>query len=157
MNADPLILFLTDDDEDDRLIFSETLDELHCNVNIKMFNDGEELMDYLGSPLMVFPNILLLDLNMPKKNGMKCLKEIRSNPAFNDLFIAIYSTSISDKDIEDTFELGANIYIRKPSNFSKLKKMISELIQLNPQIMNSKRSRVTYMFPPELSAPEKTC
>ncbi len=64
---------------------------------------------------------------------MECLKEIKQNNKFNDIAIAIYSTSASDQDVENTFVLGANIYIKKPSNFNELKKILSDVVIINWQ------------------------
>ena len=79
------------------------------------------------------PHILFLDLNMPRKSGLECLNEIKSNTKFNDIVIAIYSTSASEEDIEKTFVQGANIYIKKPSSFKILKKVLSEVVTTNWQ------------------------
>lgn len=105
MNQDktPMNILLADDDEDDRSFFNDAIKELKMNNNLTIFKDGEELMDYMNNPDSVIPHILFLDLNMPCKTGHDCLKEIRANPRFKDLSIAIYSTSSSEKDIEDTF------------------------------------------------------
>jgi DNA-binding response OmpR family regulator len=70
---------------------------------------------------------------MPRKSGMDCLKEIRANDRFKDIAIAIYSTSSSEEDVENTFVLGANIYIKKPNDFKKLKKVLSEIVTINWQ------------------------
>ena len=90
-------------------------------------------MDYLNTKNTVLPNVLFLDLNMPRKSGMECLKEIKENSIFNDIAIAIYSTSASEEDIENTFVMGANIYIKKPSDFKTLKKVLSEVVTINWQ------------------------
>jgi CheY-like chemotaxis protein len=69
-----------------------------------------------------------LDINMPQKTGIDCLKEIRADNRFNDVAIAIYSTSSSEKDMDDTFLHGANVYIHKPNSFDKLKKVLGKAI-----------------------------
>lgn len=103
-------------------------------------------MDYLFLNEIERPNLLFLDLNMPVKNGMQCLREIRQNLAFNDLAIAIYSTSSTEQDIEDTFIYGANIYINKPSSFAKLKEVIEKVLQINWQYHTSNMNRNTFLF-----------
>ena len=70
---------------------------------------------------------------MPIMNGIECLKVIKKNKKWKDIVIAIYSTSSSEKDIEDTFVLGANIYIKKPSDFNSLKKVLSDVVTINWQ------------------------
>lgn len=102
---------LADDDESDRLLFVEAI-ELVEAATIATVNNGTELMDYFNKASTVLPDILFLDLNMPRKNGMECLKELRSSTKFNGIYIAIFSTSASEKDIEQTFALGANAYIK---------------------------------------------
>jgi CheY-like chemotaxis protein len=133
MQHDSILITLADDDEDDRLFFTDAFEELKINTIVNTVNDGKELLNYLNHPETVLPNIVFLDLNMPILNGIDCLKLIKSNDKFNDIAIAIYSTSSSDQDVEDTFVLGANIYIKKPSNFDDLKKILSDVVIINWQ------------------------
>lgn len=142
----PIHIMLADDDEDDRNFFNDAINDLKINNKLTIFKNGKELMDYLEHPDTVLPDILFLDLNMPCKTGNECLKDIRSNPKFNDISIAIYSTSSSDKDIEETFVGGANIYIKKPNDFSKLKKVLQEVMNLNWQFHTSKLNKDTFFF-----------
>ena len=146
MNLDLINIALADDDEDDRLIFGEAIAELAIRTKLSLFKNGQELMDYLNLPNIVLPNLIFLDLNMPIKNGMQCLKEIRQNPALKNLAVAIYSTSSSEKDIEETFVNGANIYINKPTNFSNLRNVIEKVLQLNWQYQTSNLNRNTFLF-----------
>lgn len=133
MKEDYINIILADDDEDDRMFFTDAFEELKITTKVKTFNDGVYLMDYLNNQVSAFPNVLFLDLNMPRKSGMECLKEIKANPKFKDVAIAIYSTSASEEDIENTFVMGANIYIKKPSDFKTLKKILSEVVTINWQ------------------------
>ena len=137
MQTDFILITLADDDEDDRMFFTDAFDELKINTVVNTVNDGVALMNFLNTPETILPNIIFLDLNMPLKSGIECLKEIKSDPKFKDIVIAIYSTSSSEEDIENTFVLGANIYIKKPSNFSKLKDTLSEVVTLNWQYITS--------------------
>lgn len=148
MNQDktPMNILLADDDEDDRTFFNDAIKELKMNNKLTIFKDGEELMDYMSDPDSPIPHILFLDLNMPCKTGHDCLKEIRANPRFKDLSIAIYSTSSSEKDIEDTFIGGANVYIKKPSDFNKLKKVIKNVVNMNWQYHTSGLNKETFFF-----------
>jgi CheY-like chemotaxis protein len=145
-HQDSMHILLADDDEDDRTFFSEAIQELKMNNKLTLFKDGNDLMDYLVNPEIKLPHVLFLDLNMPGKTGIDCLKEIRSNTRFKDVSIAIYSTSSSEKDIEDTFIEGANIYIKKPNDFSKLKKVIKEVINMNWQFHTSGLNIETFFF-----------
>lgn len=133
MQHNSTLITLADDDEDDRLFFTDAFEELKINTRVNTVNNGRELLNYLNRPETVLPHIIFLDLNMPILNGIECLKEIKQNKKFDDIAIAIYSTSSSDQDVEDTFVLGANIYIKKPSNFNDLKKILSEVVVINWQ------------------------
>ncbi len=133
MQNDSTLITLADDDEDDRLFFTDAFEELKINTIVNTVNNGKELLNFLNHPETILPNIIFLDLNMPILNGIDCLKQIKSNDKFKDIAIAIYSTSSSDQDVEDTFVLGANIYIKKPSNFDELKKILSEVVIINWQ------------------------
>ena len=76
MQEDYINITLADDDEDDRLFFTDAFDEIKITTRVKTFNDGVYLMDYLNSEDATLPNVLFLDLNMPRKSGLECLKEI---------------------------------------------------------------------------------
>src|SRR6478609_5684532 len=130
MQQDSILITLADDDEDDRLFFIDAFEELKINTIVNTFNNGKELLNYLNHSDTILPNIIFLDLNMPILNGIECLKEIKLNDKFKDIVIAIYSTSASDQDVEDTFVLGANIYIKKPSNFDNLKKILANIVTI---------------------------
>ena len=145
-HKDPIQIFLADDDEDDRNFFNEAITELKMESRVTTFKDGKDLMDYLENPDSKLPHILFLDLNMPCKTGFDCLKEIRANNRFKDISIAIYSTSSSEKDIEETFVGGANIYIKKPNDFSKLKKVIKDVVNINWQFHSSGLNKETFFF-----------
>ena len=103
-------------------------------------------MDYLTLPNVILPEIVFLDLNMPIKNGMQCLHEIRKNPYLKELMVAIYSTSSSEADIEETFINGANIYINKPNSFGGLKNSIDKVLQLNWQYHTSALNRDNFLL-----------
>lgn len=128
-------IILADDDESDRLIFIEAFSELKIKSEVIALHDGKQLMEYLAQSKVNLPAIIFLDLNMPRKNGIECLMEIRANKKFKDLPIAIYSTSASKNDIEDTFNHGANVYIKKPSDFNKLKEALYKVVSsANPYL-----------------------
>lgn len=133
MDNDALYILLAEDDEDDRLFFKEALQEIKVKTIINFVNDGSQLMNYLNKADILMPNMVFLDLNMPVKSGMECLIEIRRNNRLKDLAIVIYSTSASDEDIEEAFVKGANIYIKKPNDFSLLKSSLARVISLNWQ------------------------
>ena len=123
-----LRILLADDDESDRLLFKDAFTELKMKSIVHTVNNGSQLMDYLAKNDTALPQLIFLDLNMPRKNGLECLKEIRSNKKFTKIPIAIYSTSASENDIEETFRNGANVYIKKPSDFTILKQLLAKVI-----------------------------
>ncbi|MCL5127995.1 MULTISPECIES: response regulator [unclassified Algibacter] len=139
-------IVLADDDEDDRLLFDEAISEIDVKTKLSLFNDGKALMDYLVLPDTILPEIVFLDLNMPIKNGMQCLKEIRANDKLKELCVAIYSTSSSEEDIENTFVNGANVYINKPNSFSALKKAIDKVLKINWQYHTSALNRDNFLL-----------
>jgi CheY-like chemotaxis protein len=142
----PLKVFLADDDPDDRLFFADALSELTIKSDVTFFQNGVELMDYLLDPETPLPNLLFLDLNMPLKGGIDCLKEIRRTEELRNLSVAIYSTSGSQQDVENTFILGANIYIRKPNDYENLKKVLSEVLQRSWQYETSELNRENFLL-----------
>ena len=146
MNKEYTHIILVDDDEDDRLFFTDAFEELKISTKIQTFKDGVELMDYLNSDEVVLPEILFLDLNMPKKNGIECLNEIKANSKFNNIAIAIYSTSSSEEHIEETFVKGANIYIKKPSDFNTLKKVLQDVVTINWQYQTSGLNKENFLL-----------
>jgi CheY-like chemotaxis protein len=146
MTTDFINICLADDDEDDRLFFTDAFDELKINTKVSTFNDGVELMDYLNHEDSILPNVLFLDLNMPKKNGVECLLEIKKNEKLSDIAIAIYSTSSSEEHIEETFINGANIYIKKPNDFEDLKKILSEVVTINWQYHTSGLNKDNFLM-----------
>ncbi len=146
MTKDYIHITLADDDEDDRLFFTDAFNEIKVNTKVNTFNDGVELMDYLNDENTVLPHVLFLDLNMPRKNGIECLLEIKQNNRFKDIAIAIYSTSSSEDHIEETFVNGANIYIKKPNDFNTLKKVLSEVVTLNWQYHTSGLNKDNFLL-----------
>lgn len=146
MDKEYIHIILADDDEDDRLFFTDAFDELKINTKVNTFNDGVELMNYLNKPDAILPNVLFLDLNMPRKNGIECLDEIKNDERFSDIAIAIFSTSSSEEHIEETFIRGANIYIKKPSDFNTLKKVLSDVVTINWQYHTSGLNKDNFLL-----------
>ncbi|MGE5425382.1 MAG: response regulator [Syntrophothermus sp.] len=146
MHKIPIHVLLAEDDEDDRMFFRDAIESVKMKTIITMVNDGEQLMEYLLQPDVFLPHVIFLDLNMPRKNGMECLEEIRSHPKLKDLSIAIYSTSASERDIEETFIKGANIYIKKPTDFSVLRKIISDVLSINWQYHTSGLNKDNFLL-----------
>ena len=129
-------VLLVDDDEDDRAFFLESMKSIDQNVICVSAQNGREALQTLLADDQK-PDIIFLDLNMPLKSGLDCLKEIRAHPHWKELSVAIYSTSSSEEDIENTFVQGANVYIKKPHEFNRLVKVLSEVIKINWQYHTS--------------------
>ena len=146
MQTETIRVMLADDDEDDRLFFKDAFDEIKIKTVVSTVNNGIELMNFLNQSDVVLPHILFLDLNMPGKTGMVCLKEIKNIDRLKDIAIAIYSTSASEEDIEETFVQGANVYIKKPHEFSALKKILEDVVTLNWQYHTSGLNRDNFLL-----------
>ena len=140
------IVLLVDDDLDDRLFFQESFEEIKIDTTVHLLKDGKELIDHLEDPSHKLPDIIFLDLNMPILSGMECLVKIRKNPLWKDIAVAIYSTSSSETDVENSFINGANIYIKKPNNFDQLRKILSEVIMINWQYQTSGLNRDNFIL-----------
>ena len=126
----PINILLAEDDKDDRFFFEKALMEITIPSNFNTVNDGEELMKYLDNNIEHLPDILFLDLSMPRKTGFECLIEIKENIKLKEIQVVVFSTSFSQ---DTTYEmglsnrllkLGAQNYIRKPSDFAQLKNII---------------------------------
>jgi CheY-like chemotaxis protein len=115
-----LQIVLADDDKDDRFFFRELIDELDDDVRMTEFEDGELLTDFLNHVTEPPPpHMIFLDINMPRKTGIECLREIRSNKNYSKIPVIMFTTSSSARDIEDTFNCGANLFIRKAYSFKE--------------------------------------
>jgi CheY-like chemotaxis protein len=131
--GEPIKILLADDDEDDRFLFGEALKDVNPCTSLKTVNDGDKLMKYLGSVDGVHPDIIFLDINMPCKTGKECLKEIRSNKELDDVPVVMFSTSNHEKDIDETFKNGANLYVAKPVFFNDEVNILRKIFSLNWQ------------------------
>lgn len=141
------VILMADDDADDRAMAKEALDESKLKNPLHFVEDGEQLMDYLhrrgafaslgSSPP---PALILLDLNMPKKDGREALQEIKAHPTLRQIPIVVMTTSKAEEDIVSTYDLGANSFISKPVTFEGLLHVVKtigeywfELVVLPPE------------------------
>lgn len=131
LNADntPYQILLADDDLDDCLFFKEAIEELNLSAQLTIVHHGEELMQLLNESENL-PCVLFLDLNMPRKNGFECLKEIKRTDKLKALPVIILSTSLNEATATQLHHNGAHHYIRKPSEFAALKNLIDTAIKL---------------------------
>jgi CheY-like chemotaxis protein len=146
LENEPFHILLADDDESDRLLFTEAISELKIETIVHTVNDGVQLMEWLKMKKNQLPHLLFLDLNMPLKNGIECLREIRSNQRIKDISIAIYSTSDSEKVIEETFLNGANVYITKPNNFNMLRLVLEKAVMTAYQYEDQSIRRENFLL-----------
>lgn len=131
-NNAPLTILLADDDPDDRLLVREAFEENHLLNPLFAVEDGEELMDYLYrrgkfAGVAARPNLILLDLNMPRKSGVEALREIKADPSLRTIPVVVLTTSKAEEDILKTYELGVNSFIVKPVTFDSLVDLVKEL------------------------------
>lgn len=134
MERKPITILLADDDEDDRLLTTKALAESRLANDLHVVGDGEELMDYLhrrgayaaleSSPR---PGLVLLDLNMPRKDGREALREIKSDHSLRQIPVVVLTTSKAEEDIYRTYDLGANSFITKPVMFESLVGVMKDL------------------------------
>jgi CheY-like chemotaxis protein len=126
--AATLQILLADDSVDEHFLFMHTIKGIDSDIVIKTVLNGVELVKWLNQPDVELPDILFLDLNMPLKNGKESLSEIRKNERLAHLNVIIYSTSDEKRDIDETYALGANMYVRKPQDYLELEKTLAKLI-----------------------------
>ncbi|MNE69045.1 Response regulator rcp1 [compost metagenome] len=124
-------IFLADDDEDDRLFFEEALKEICIDAILTVAEDGDELMEILYRPPVPLPDVIFLDLNMPKKNGFECLAEIKNNGNLKDLPIIIFTTSLQEESVSKVYSQGANYYVRKPTDYRQLKIIMRKILSID--------------------------
>lgn len=146
MNSEPFNILLADDDEEDILLFTDAFSELKLITTVKIVKDGMQLMEWLNRKNVSLPHLLFLDLNMPRKNGLDCLKEIRGNENLKDISIAIYTTSDNEKDVEQTFRGGANIFITKPNDFNLLKQVLEKAVMMAYQYQDQSMNRDNFLL-----------
>ncbi|HYH08218.1 MAG TPA: response regulator [Thermoanaerobaculia bacterium] len=136
MNAHPrpIVILLADDDEEDRMLAADALEESRVVNDLRFVEDGEELLDYLyhrgrfsdpgSSPT---PGLILLDLNMPRKDGREALREIKADPELRRIPVVVLTTSKAEEDIYRTYDLGANSFITKPVSFDGLVSVMRDI------------------------------
>ena len=129
----PITILMADDDDDDRRLTKEALFEGRLANDLRFVEHGEELMDYLhrqgkyAGTDVPRPGLILLDLNMPRKDGRTVLKEIKSDPELRQIPVVVLTTSHADEDIYKSYDLGVNSYIVKPVTFEALVDILQTL------------------------------
>jgi len=130
----PVTILMADDDQDDREMTAEAFKECRLFNPLRFVVDGEELMDYLkrrngfdDDVAFPMPGLILLDLNMPRKDGREALREIKADPALGDIPVVVLTTSKAEEDIALSYRDGANSFITKPVSFSALLEVVQTL------------------------------
>jgi CheY-like chemotaxis protein len=128
-----MTILIADDDADDRMFLEQAMRQNGYDQDIRFVEDGEELMEYLkrqgryDEQNAPWPNMLILDLNMPRKNGFQALSEIKDDPKLRRLPVIVMTTSSADEDVVKTYNLGVNSFVTKPFNFNRLVEMVGTL------------------------------
>jgi CheY-like chemotaxis protein len=135
-NGQPIVILMADDDADDRMLTRDALEESRVLNELRFVEDGEQLMDYLmrrgeyadpaSSPR---PGLILLDLNMPRKDGREALKEIKADANLRRIPIVVMTTSKAEEDIFRSYDFGASSFITKPVTFDRLVELMKTLGQ----------------------------
>ncbi len=149
MNTSPksISIVMADDDADDRLLAADALAECRLANDLHFVENGEELLDYLyrrgrfsDAASAPRPGLILLDLNMPKKDGREALREIKADPELRKIPVIVLTTSKADTDICRIYDLGANSFIAKPVTFESLVNVMKaigrywfEIVELPPK------------------------
>jgi len=133
-NKRPITILMADDDPDDRRLTREAFEESHLANDLRFVEDGEELLDYLNRrgkytdpDSAPWPAILLLDLNMPRKDGREALEELKKDSRFRGIRVVIMTTSKAEEDVIRSYNLSAASYITKPVTFERLVEVVRAL------------------------------
>ena len=132
----PPVILMADDDADDRLLANDALLDCAFDGQVRFVEDGEELINYLRQKgkysepdVNPRPGLILLDLNMPRKNGKEVLRDIKADPVLRQIPVVVFTTSRSDTDIAAVYELGANSFVVKPTGYDELVGIMRSLKQ----------------------------
>jgi CheY-like chemotaxis protein len=155
-HGEPITILMADDDADDRRLTRDALEESRLANDLRFVENGEELLDYLrhqgkfsdpdANPR---PGLILLDLNMPRKDGRTALKEMKADPDLRQIPVTVLTTSKADEDIFRSYDLGVNSYIVKPVTFEALVDILQtlekywfEIVELPPDAVQARLGRV---------------
>jgi len=130
MRSENIHILVADDDKDDCDFFSEALKEIPLSITLTTVHDGAGLIELLTKATGQLPHVLFLDLTLPLKNGFDCLSEIKRHNKLMSLPVIIFSTSFTQEIADHLYKNGAQHYIRKPPQFSQLKKIIHQALTI---------------------------
>jgi CheY-like chemotaxis protein len=121
-------IIIAEDDSDDRLLLETAFKETGIEIKLVFANNGVELLKLLTAhDQSVYPRVILLDLNMPKKDGREVLKELKEHPHLKKIPVIVFTTTKNEAEIARCYELGANTYVVKPDSYSELLKVVKRL------------------------------
>ena|SRR5688572_4176017 len=143
---EPVKVLLADDDRDDQETFQDALTETKIPVDLTMVDNGQQLLDNLKDPTEPNPDIIFMDINMPVKNGKEVLAEIKNDEDLKGIPTVMLSTSENVKDVEETFNTGANLYVRKPYSFKNFILMLKKIFSLKWAGVLIKPLRKTFLM-----------
>lgn len=129
----PIRILLADDDDDDCELFQQALIEVELNAKLTTVEDGDRLMQHLAANEAQHPDLIFLDINLPRKTGKECLKEIRRSKQFQNVPVIMFTTSSHQEDIDETFANGANLYVSKPVFFRDEVEILKKIFLLTGQ------------------------
>lgn len=130
MISENINILLADDDKADCILFKNALEELPVSAMLTIVHNGEQLIEEITKKGTKFPDVLFLNLNMPRKNGFASLGEIKRNTDLQNLPVIIFSTASDVETVKNVFRNAAHYYICKPTDFSQLKKVIYDALTL---------------------------
>jgi len=137
MKRHSISLAIVDDEKSSRERFQKVVTDLRLSIHLIFFKNGLELIAYINERETVIPDVIFLKLNLPEKDGLVCLKEIRKQERLKNVLVAIYSNKATEDKIEEAFVNGANIYMDKPRDYELLKKVLEKILIINFQYIES--------------------
>jgi DNA-binding response OmpR family regulator len=146
MNAPrPIELLLVEDDADDAFLFGEAIKDATLDATLIWMKDGDKMLSYLNTEGRRPPDIIFLDINMPRRCGKECLTTMRANRKFDEVPIVMFSTSLNEADIEETFSAGANLYLCKRMFFENDVSVLKHIFRPDWRAELKKRDRANYV------------
>ncbi|WPO83513.1 response regulator [Chryseobacterium sp. JJR-5R] len=137
MTRECLNVMLMDHDEGNHIFFKNIFQDLKIRIKTSVFFTGPDMVNYLKSEKAVIPELLFMNYDIPEKNVLNCLAEIRSCSKLSQMTVAVYSSDLSSDAEEEIFIKGANVMMTKPDNYKDLKKALTEIVTVNWQYHTS--------------------
>jgi len=139
----PLNIIMAEDDADDRYLFNSAFTGLHLPDKLTFADDGIILLDVLKQQMF---DLIILDINMPRKNGLQCLEVIRSDSNYDWVPVFLYSTTRNEVQIAEAYEKRANLFLRKPDGFDGITELIKKLVSVPPDSFFPQPSRDEFIL-----------